>query len=149
MLKTHMLAAVAVGALSLSGASAQAQPGRMSPAQSLGGSCRDVQSLNSGYVTGVCRDNQGRERWSSVYYPQCRSEISNRDGMIACAGAPTNGGQYVQDNSGQQVAAAVIGAVASAIFGDNNTDSVVSGRRSTSARPSSTPASTPGFGTGR
>ena len=116
----YTLAAIAAGAFALSNVPVQAQSGRMSPAQSLGGSCRAVTTLDSGYVTAECRDGQGRYRWSSVYYPQCRTSLANRDGMLYCAGARTNGGAYVQQDTGAQVAAAVIGAVAGAIFGDND-----------------------------
>lgn len=118
----YTLAAVAAGAFALSGAPALAQSGRMAPAQSLAGSCRAVNTLDSGYVTAECRDESGRYRWSSVYYPQCRTNLINRDGMLYCTGARTNGGAYVQDDRGAQVATAVIGAIAGALLGDNNDD---------------------------
>ena len=123
MTKTPLLAAIAVGALTFAGSQAVAQPGyRMSPAQSLGNTCEDVQSLDSGYVTAVCRDNAGRYRWSSIYYPYCRSDLSNRDGVLSCVGAEGRGGEYIErpgSSSSQSgsVQSAIIGAIAGALLG--------------------------------
>ena len=126
MTKTHLLAAIAAGALTFAGSQAAAQSGyRMSPAQSLGNSCEDVQSLDSGYVTAVCRDNSGRYRWSSIYYPYCRSDLSNRDGMLSCVGAEARGGDYIErsgssSSTSGQLAGAIIGAIAGALLGGND-----------------------------
>ncbi len=129
MTKTHLLAAIAAGALTFAGSQAAAQGYRMSPAQSLGNSCEDVQTLDSGYVTAVCRDNSGRYRWSSIYYPYCRSDLSNRDGMLYCVGAEGRGGDYIQrqgspsygsSNPSGTIQGAIIGAIAGALLGGND-----------------------------
>jgi hypothetical protein len=124
MTKTHLLAAIAAGALTFAGSQAAAQSGyRMSPAQSLGSSCDDVQSMDSGYVTAVCRTNDGRYRWSSIYAPYCRSDLSNRDGVLSCVGAEARGGDYVErsaSGASGQLAGAIIGVIAGALFGDND-----------------------------
>ncbi len=127
MTKTHLLAAIAAGALTFAGSQAAAQSGyRMSPAQSLGNSCDDVQSLDSGYVTAVCRTNDGRYRWSSIYYPYCRSDLSNRDGVLSCVGAEGRGGEYIQRQGSSSGAGglqgAIIGAIAGVLLGGNNDD---------------------------
>jgi len=127
MTKTHLLAAIAAGALTFAGSQAAAQSGyRMSPAQSLGNSCEDVQSLDGGYVTAVCRTNDGRYRWSSIYYPYCRSDLSNRDGMLYCVGAESRGGDYIQRSGSSSSAGglqgAIIGAIAGVLLGGNNND---------------------------
>ncbi len=125
MTKTHLLAAIAAGALTFAGSQAAAQTGyRMSPAQSLGSSCDDVQSMDSGYVTAVCRTDDGRYRWSSIYAPYCRSDIANRDGVLSCVGAESRGGEYIQRpgaSSSQSggIQGAIIGAIAGALLGAN------------------------------
>ncbi|MCF8504884.1 MAG: hypothetical protein K9G59_08215 [Caulobacter sp.] len=121
MNKIHPLAILAAGAVTFAGFGANAQY-RTPPAQSLGSSCQDVQTLNSGYLTAVCRDNQGRYRWSSIYYPYCRSDVSNRDGMLYCVGAQASGGGYVDRGSPDQSASvgAIIGAIAGALLGGND-----------------------------
>jgi hypothetical protein len=126
MTKTHLLAAIAAGALTFAGSQAAAQGYRMSPAQSLGNSCEDVQSLDSGYVTAVCRANDGRYRWSSIYYPYCRSDLSNRDGVLYCVGAEGRGGEYMQRSGSSSTTVstnlpgAIIGAIAGALLGGND-----------------------------
>lgn len=119
MNKTLLLAAVAAGAFALSGASAVAQP-RSGPASSLSNSCQNIQTLNTGYVTAECRDGDGRYRWSAIYEPDCRSDIINRNGVMACDGGQTRPGGYVQqrertDSGGLQ---AVVGVVAQLVLGD-------------------------------
>lgn len=110
------LAALTAGLLAASASGAQAQ--YRSPAASLGGSCQNIQTLQTGYVTAECRDDQGRYRWSSIYYPHCRSELMNRSGVLACQGATGNAGGYVDQPSSQgSTAASVIGAIAQALLG--------------------------------
>jgi len=122
MSKTQFLALAAAGAFVLVALPAQAQY-RTPPAQSLSGSCENIESLQSGYVTAICRDDRGQSRWSTIYYPNCRTDLANRDGMLSCVGATASGGNYVQARSQTQVspAAAIIGAIAGALFGDNDT----------------------------
>lgn len=126
MTKTHLLAAIAAGALTFAGSQAAAQSGyRMSPAQSLGNSCEDVQSLDSGYITAVCRANDGRYRWSSIYAPYCRSDLGNRDGVLSCVGAEGRAGAYIErsgSSSGQSggLPVAIIGAIAGVLLGGDD-----------------------------
>ncbi|MCG9916911.1 MAG: hypothetical protein MH112_11230 [Phenylobacterium sp.] len=113
------LAALTAGLLAASAPGAQAQ--YRSPAASLGGSCQTIQTLQTGYVTAECRDDQGRYRWSSIYAPQCRSELINRNGVLACQGATGNAGGYVSQPTSQgSTAANVIGAIAQALLGVDN-----------------------------
>ncbi len=121
MSKIYFLAAAAIGAFAFSGSSAQAQY-RMPPAQSLSGSCENVETLQSGYVTAVCRDDRGQYRWSSIYYPYCRTDLSNRDGILSCVGATATGGAYVRSQSQTQVSpvGAILGAIAGVIGGGND-----------------------------
>ncbi|MDO8802365.1 hypothetical protein [Phenylobacterium sp.] len=122
MSTSHLLAAAAASAFVFAGLPAQAQY-RASPQQSLSGSCQDVQTLNSGYVTAECRDNQGRYRWSSIYYPYCRSDVANRDGVMSCVGAEATAGGYAQPRSaGAAPVAAIIGAIANALINGNDDD---------------------------
>ena len=120
MSKFHLLTAAAVGALALTASPAQAQY-RASPQQSLAGTCENIETLQSGYVTAVCRDDRGQYRWSSIYYPYCRTDLINRDGMLSCDGAQATGGSYVQSRSqAQGPLGAIIGAIAGAIGGNDN-----------------------------
>jgi hypothetical protein len=118
MNKMHLMAAIAAGSLTLSAAPTMAQS-RSDPARSLGNSCQDVQTLSSGYVTAVCRDNAGRYRWSSIYYPNCRTDVVNRDGVMDCAGASGRAGNYVQVRQQEQpsTAEAIFGVIAGALLG--------------------------------
>jgi hypothetical protein len=128
MTKTHLLAAIAAGAFTLAGPQAMAQGPRTSPAQSLGNACDDVRSLDNGYVTAVCRTDDGRYRWSSIYYPYCRSDLSNRDGVLSCVGAEGRGGAYIQRSgspaSSSGLPGAIFGAIADALLGGDGGDSL-------------------------
>jgi|GEM_PF-534108 len=116
MTRLLTLAALTAGLFAASAPGAQAQ--YRSPAASLGASCQNIQTLQTGYVTAECRDDQGRYRWSSIYAPQCRSDLTNRSGVLACQGATGNAGGYVdQPNSQGSTAASVIGAIAQALLG--------------------------------
>lgn len=117
MIRTCALAALTAGAFALAAPAAVAQP-RGGVSDSLGGMCRNVQQLSSGYVTAECRDAQGRYLWSSIYYPQCRSELTSRDGMLTCYGAQASGGNYVGQSSAQpNTVGGIIGALAGALLG--------------------------------
>lgn len=110
------LAAVTAGLFAASAPAAQAQ--YRSPSVSLAGSCQNIQTQQTGYVTAECRDDQGRYRWSSIYAPQCRSDLMNRSGVLACQGATGNAGGYVDQPSSQgSTAAGVLGAIAQALLG--------------------------------
>ena len=102
-------------------------------------SCRNYNSANS-VLTGECSDAQGRYHSSTLNIAQCRGDISNQNGMLACNGAQASGGQLVQaapapapapapaaaaqgqrqdnrDRRDDRAAAAVAGAVAGALLG--------------------------------
>jgi hypothetical protein len=120
MTKFNTMAFLAASALALTAVPAQAQY-RASPAQSLSGSCQDIETLNSGYVTAVCRANDGRWRWSSIYYPHCRSDIANRDGVLSCVGAQGSAGSYIEPrSSGQAAVGAIVGIIAGALLGGSD-----------------------------
>jgi hypothetical protein len=123
MSKTQFLAAAAAAAFALVVLPAQAQyrtPSfQRSPAQSLSGSCANIETLPTGYVTAICRDDRGEYRWSTIYYPYCSSELANRDGMLSCIGATASGGSNAQARSQTQTspAEAIFGAIAGALLG--------------------------------
>ncbi|MEO6338617.1 MAG: hypothetical protein ABIO39_01150 [Caulobacteraceae bacterium] len=117
MSKLPFLSIIAASTLAGSGFAAHAQP-RVPPQESLGGSCRDVQTLNTGYITAECRDDRGRYRWSTIYGPQCRNEVSNENGVMACRGAEARAGSYSNDADAQSATtSALIGALAGAVLG--------------------------------
>lgn len=123
---SHTLSAVAASALLLSAASgAQAQTPYNSAARDLPDSCRNVQQLANGYVSAECRADGGW-RWSSLRPVDCRSSISNRDGVLTCTGAratvgalyPDDGGYGGQTTAPTQQPGGVLGALLGAVFGD-------------------------------
>lgn len=127
---THTLSALAAGALLLSAAgAAQAQTpytAYNSQARDLPNSCRNVQQLSNGYVSAECQADGGW-RWSSLRPVDCRSSISNRDGVLTCTGAratvgalyPDNGGGYGgQSTMPAQQPGGVLGALLGAVFGN-------------------------------
>jgi hypothetical protein len=84
-------AAVATAATGLAlgfGAPAFAQAG------SYQRSCRTYSSQN-GVLTAECADTQGRYHQSTLNTGQCRGDISNSNGMLACPGGQASGGQIV------------------------------------------------------
>ncbi|WP_439477084.1 hypothetical protein [Brevundimonas sp.] len=121
----HTLSALAAGALLLSAAgAAQAQTPytAYSQAREIPNSCRNVEQLANGYVSAECQADGGW-RWSSLRPVDCRSSISNRDGVLTCTGArATVGALYPDDGgySGQttQQPGGIIGALLGAVFGD-------------------------------
>lgn len=116
MTRLLTLAAMTAGLFAASAPGAQAQ--YRSPTASLGASCQNIQTLQTGYVTAECRDDQGRYRWSSIYAPQCRSDLMNRSGVLACQGVTGNAGGYVDQPTTQgSTAASVFGAIAQALLG--------------------------------
>lgn len=128
---SHSLSALAAGALLLSAAgatqaqtsySAYSSQGRDVPA-----SCRNVQQLQNGYVSAECQTSGGW-RWSALRPVDCRSSISNRDGVLTCTGARATVGDLYPDNSGygqqatgqtQVAPGGIIGALLGAVFGDS------------------------------
>lgn len=115
MNKPRILAALGVSALAASASvpAAHAQFGGR-PTGSFVQSCRNVQTSAEGYLSAECPDQQNRYRWSTIYYPQCRGDIANRNGVLSCDGATASVGPYLPDqNPGQ----AILGAIAGAIFG--------------------------------
>lgn len=57
-------------------------------------SCRYGETLQGGYLTAECNDGRGRYRQSTIQYTRCNSDISNQNGMLACAGAVATVGAY-------------------------------------------------------
>ncbi|MBX3480295.1 MAG: hypothetical protein KF842_07835 [Caulobacter sp.] len=121
MNKMHLMAAIAAGSLTFYAAPTLAQT-RTPPARSLAGSCQDVKTLSSGYVTAVCRANDGRYRWSSIYYPNCRTDVINRNGVMDCAGANGRAGDYVRVSQPRETnpAEAIFGVIAGALLGGDD-----------------------------
>lgn len=124
----HILSALAAGALALSTAgAAQAQTPYSSYSQTrdLPASCRNVQQLENGYVSAECQADGGW-RWSSLRPVDCRSSISNRDGVLTCTGAratvgalyPDDGGYGGQTPGPAQQPGGVLGALFGAVFGN-------------------------------
>ncbi len=123
---SHTLSAMAAGALLLSaGGAAQAQTPYNSTARDIPASCRNVQQLANGYVSAECQTSGGW-RWSSLRPVDCRSSISNRDGVLTCTGArattgalyPDDGGYGGQPSGSAQQPGGIIGALFGAVFGD-------------------------------
>lgn len=125
----HTLSALAAGALLLSAAgAAQAQTpygSWSSQSRDIPNSCRNVEQLANGYVSAECQADGGW-RWSSLRPVDCRSSISNRDGVLTCTGARATVGALYPDNgsgySGQsptQQPGGIIGALFGAVFGNS------------------------------
>ena len=123
---SHTLPAMAASALLLSAAgAAQAQTPYNSTARDIPASCRNVQQLANGYVSAECQTTGGW-RWSSLRPVDCRSSISNRDGVLTCTGArattgalyPDDGGYGGQPSGPVQQPGGIIGALFGAVFGD-------------------------------
>lgn len=126
---THSLSALAAGALLLSAAgAAQAQTpySAYSSQTNMPASCRNVQQLQNGYVSAECQTSGGW-RWSALRPVDCRSPISNRDGVLTCTGARATVGELYPDDSGYggqptgqtQAPGGIIGALLGAVFGDS------------------------------
>ena len=120
MLRIGAVAAITAGALAASAAGTQAHAQARGGYEGLSGTCQNVQTLQTGYVTAECRDPQGRYRWSSIYAPYCRSDLTNQNGVLSCAGATASAGGYVQAQQASSPAASIIGAIAGALLGTND-----------------------------
>jgi hypothetical protein len=97
----------------------------MAQSGSYQGSCRNTSSSN-GVLSAECSDGQGNWRQSSINSGQCRGDIGNNHGMLACNGATATGGSIVSGNSnnerrgnnnGNVAGAAAAGVVAGALLG--------------------------------
>jgi len=93
--------AVAVAAAALSGVEAQAQDQRWGggwgqiPSGSYQQSCRDARVNGSGpnaMLSASCQDSRGRWSYSSIRFSQCRGDIANQNGRLACAWGGGGGG---------------------------------------------------------
>lgn len=121
------LTVLAAGAFALSAAGtvqAQTPYSAYSNQTNLPASCRNVQQLQNGYVSAECQTSGGW-RWSALRPVDCRSSITNRDGVLTCTGARATVGDLYPDNSGyngqtqtQAAPGGVIGALLGAVFGD-------------------------------
>ena len=134
MTAIHTLSARAAGALARSAAAAaEAQTPYTSYQSGPAGvpaSCRNVEQLPNGYVSAECR-TEGGFRWSSIRSVDCRSAITNRNGVLSCSGATaTVGPLYPEDASGpgqgygpaQDQPGDVFGALLGALFGVQTAD---------------------------
>lgn len=125
------LTVLAAGAFALSVAGvAQAQTPYTSYQSGPAGvpsSCRNVEQQANGYVSAECQTSGGF-RWSSIRSVDCRSAITNRDGVLTCNGATaTVGPLYPADPYGsdqgygqapvQDQPGGVFGAILGALFG--------------------------------
>lgn len=133
-IKTFAVLAAGAFALSAAGA-AQAQTPYTSYPSGQGGipsSCRNVEQLPNGYVSAECQTSGGF-RWSSIRTVDCRSAITNRDGVLTCAGAnATVGPLYPADPYGSDQGYGqtpvpnqpgdVFGALLGALFGVQTAD---------------------------
>lgn len=123
--RTLTTLAVSALALSAAGAASAQTPyggsGYGTPSGSFTSSCRDVQSLENGYISAQCRTDGGW-RWSTIRADDCRGDITNRDGVLTCYGATARTGPlYPDSDTGTTVPATpggVLGAVLGAVFGD-------------------------------
>ncbi|MCS6622946.1 hypothetical protein N0B44_08500 [Roseibacterium beibuensis] len=131
MTATQTLSALAAGALALSAAgAAQAQTpytSYQSGSTGVPSSCRNVEQLANGYVSAECQTSGGF-RWSSIRSVDCRSALTNRDGVLSCSGATATVGPLYPDNGsgyGQtqpQAPGDVFGALLGALFGVQTAD---------------------------
>jgi len=124
------MTALAAGAFALSVAGvAQAQTPYTSYQSGQAGvpsSCRNVEQLANGYVSAECQ-TEGGFRWSSIRSVDCRSGITNRNGVLSCSGATATVGPLYPANQdygsdqgyGQpaQQPGGVFGAILGALFG--------------------------------
>ncbi len=126
MMVIKTLTAIAAGAMALGAAgAAQAQTsygGYGETSNRYGGlpsACRNVQPMANGYVSAEC-PAEGGYRWSAIRMDDCRSAVSNRNGVLSCIGATASVGDVygntVQNTSGQQSG---IGGLLAAIFGNS------------------------------
>lgn len=121
------LSALAAGTLlaSVAGAALAQTPysSYSSPTRDIPGSCRNVEQLADGYVSAECQA-EGGWRWSALRPVDCRSSVSNRDGVLTCTGARTTVGALYPDNDGYggqtmtQQPGGIIGALFGAVFGN-------------------------------
>lgn len=84
--------AAALGIAALGGA--QAQGYNAPPPGSYWQSCQKVRVVGTvePILLAECRDRSGRYRSSSLEFEDCRSEITNQDGQLACLKGGRNGG---------------------------------------------------------
>ncbi|MBU1386117.1 MAG: hypothetical protein KKG14_08290 [Alphaproteobacteria bacterium] len=131
MTAIQTLSALAAGALVLATAGAvQAQTPYTSYQSGQTGvpsSCRNVEQLANGYISAECQ-TAGGFRWSSIRTVDCRSGITNRDGVLSCTGARATVGPLYPDNSYgsdqgygqtpvQEQPGGVFGVILGALFG--------------------------------
>jgi hypothetical protein len=94
-----------------------------SPARDIPASCRNVERLADGYVSAECEAGGGW-RWSALRPTDCRTSISNRDGVLTCTGARATVGALYPDSGGYggQVTTlqpdGIIGALFGTVFGN-------------------------------
>lgn len=127
--------ALAAGAFALTAAGAvQAQTpytSYQSTQTAVPSSCRNVEQQANGYVSAECQTDGGF-RWSSIRTVDCRSAITNRNGVLSCSGATATVGPLYPANQdygsdqgygqpAQQQPGGVFGAILGALFGGQTT----------------------------
>jgi hypothetical protein len=50
-------------------------------------SCRNITSLDGGFITAECADTQGHFDVSYIKAAACKGDIGNQNGMLTCNGA--------------------------------------------------------------
>jgi hypothetical protein len=84
MRRLTVLGLASTAALFLAGTAAPALA--QQPTGSFQASCRDVAVAN-GSLSAYCTDMRGQGHTSSIPYRQCRGDIGNNNGLLACNGA--------------------------------------------------------------
>ena len=98
-MRNYILAAAAVATAATGIGLSLATPA-FAQAGSYQRSCRTYSS-QGGLLTAECADSQGRYHQSTLNVGQCRGDISNSNGMLACPGGQASGGQLVQGGQPQ------------------------------------------------
>lgn len=120
--RSRLLSLLAAG-LSAGALGAVATPvlAQSAPLGSYAASC-SVETSSGGWLAGYCRTDDGGRRWSSIRYVDCRGDISNRNGVLACRGATATEGAYYPPDSpgaggGQNIVEAIAGAILGQVLG--------------------------------
>jgi hypothetical protein len=127
----RILTAAALAASTILGGAAAMTTSAYAQSGSYQASCRNVQTLPSGYIGAECADTSGRFRYSRIQYTACQGDIVNNNGLLVCTGAQTYPGDYVtppvtnnnrdrdRNNTGTVAGAGALGVIAGALLGQN------------------------------
>jgi hypothetical protein len=78
-----------------------AAPHALAQSGSYTASCRNIANLGNGAISAECADGSGHFRSSTLAAGQCKGDIGNQNGLLACNGAVSQAGPYVPDNNGK------------------------------------------------